>query len=109
MSDKNLNYRIKMTVAVYRNKKLVYRNELVLPGQFEKRSETRIQIKKEINERLRNSNFFISPRVDFDLVRYTQEASCNTYLRYRIVEEKSLTPGIQSGSSVDIEELADLQ
>jgi len=108
MSEKNLNYRIKMTVAVYRSKKLVYRNELVLPGQHDKRSESRIQIKKEINDRLRTSNFFISPRVDFDLVRYTQEASCNTYLRYRIVEEKSLSHAIESTSTVDIEELADL-
>ena len=97
-----------MTVAVYRSKKLVYRNELVLPGQHEKRSDTRIQIKKEINDRLRNSNFFISPRVDFDLVRYTQEASCNTYLRYRIVEETSLSPLLEKHSNIDIEELADL-
>jgi len=82
-------YRIKMTVAVYRNKKLVYRNELIIPGQHVKRSEARVAIKTEINNRLQNSNFFISPRVDFDLVRYTHEASCNTYIRYRIIEKEA--------------------
>ncbi len=91
--DQKLSFRIKLTVAVYREKKLVYRNDMVVPTFYLRRSEARAHIKKEIKDRLRNSNFFISPRVDFDLVRYTQEASCNTYLRYRIIEEeKSIVP-----------------
>ncbi len=57
-----------------------------LPTVYVRRSECRAHVKKEIENRLRNSNFFLSPRVDFDLVRYADEASCNTYLRYRIVE-----------------------
>jgi len=87
--DRNVNFRIKLTVAVYKEKKLAYRNDMVVPTLYVRRSEARAHIKKEIRERLRNSNFFISPRVDFDLVRYTQEASCNTYLRYRILEEEA--------------------
>jgi hypothetical protein len=87
MASQNTRFRIKLTVAVYKDKKLVYRNDMLVPTIYNRRSESRAHIKKEIKERLRNSNFFISPRVDFDLVRYTQEASCNTYLRYRIVEE----------------------
>ncbi|HMU85900.1 MAG TPA: hypothetical protein PKE49_04160 [Leptospiraceae bacterium] len=79
-------YRIRLTVAVYREKRLVYRNEMNLPTLYVRRSECRAHVKKEIENRLRNSNFFLSPRVDFDLVRYADEASCNTYLRYRIVE-----------------------
>jgi len=79
-------YQIKLTVAVYREKRLVYRNEMTLPTVYDRRSECRAHVKKEIENRLRNSSFFISPRVDFDLVRYTEEASCNTYLRYRIME-----------------------
>lgn len=82
-------FRIKLTVAVYKDKKLVYRNDMMVPTLYDRRSEARAHIKKEIRDRLRNSNFFISPRVDFDLVRYTQEATCNTYLRYRILEEKA--------------------
>jgi hypothetical protein len=85
-------YRIKLTVAVYKDKKLAYRNDMLVPSVYHRRSEARAHIKKEIRERLLASNFFISPRVDFDLVRYTQEASCNTYLRYRIVEEETQTP-----------------
>ncbi len=85
---KSINYRIKLTVAVYKNKKLIYRNDMIVPTTYTRRSESRAHIKKEIRSRLRNSNFFISSRIDFDLVRYTQEASCNTYLRYRIIEER---------------------
>jgi len=87
MRDKN-QYQIRLTVAVYREKKLVYRNEMTLPTIYDRRSECRAHVKKEIENRLRNSNFFLSPRVDFDLVRYSEEASCNTYLRYRIVERE---------------------
>lgn len=87
MPAEELRFRIKLTVAVYREKKLVYRNDMMVPTLYVRRSEARAHIKREIKERLDNSNFFVSPRVDFDLVRYTQEASCNTYLRYRIVEE----------------------
>ena len=83
------NYRIKLTVAVYKNKKLVYRNDMLVPTLYKRRSECRAHIRKETQHRLRSANFFLSPRIDFDLVRYTQEASSNTYLRYRIMEEKN--------------------
>ncbi len=89
MNRRNLRFRIKLTVAVYKDRKLAYRNDMLVPTFYERRSEARAHIKKEIKERLGNSNFFISPRVDFDLVRYAQEASCNTYLRYRILEEEA--------------------
>lgn len=89
MTRRNLRFRIKLTVAVYKERKLAYRNDMLVPTFYVRRSEARAHIKKEIKERLGHSNFFISPRVDFDLVRYAQEASCNTYLRYRIVEEEA--------------------
>lgn len=106
MTERAMRYRIKLTVAVYREKKLAYRNDMLVPTVYMRRSEARAHIKKEIRDRLTNSNFFVSPRVDFDLVRYTQEASCNTYLRYRIAEEEAtmgvenIVPeiGIQQGS-----------
>ena len=91
MKNRNaVNYYIKLSVAVYTDKKLAYRNDIVIPLPYVHRHECRLQIKKEIKARLRNSNFFISPRMDFDLVRYSNEASCNTYLRYRIVKEEKL-------------------
>ncbi len=83
-------YRIRLSVAVYRDKKLIYRNDMFVPTLYHRRSECRMHVQKEIRDRLAHSNFFISPRVDYDLVRYTQEASCNTYLRYRIVRERVL-------------------
>ncbi len=88
-----MRFRIKLTVAVYREKRLVYRNDMLVPSVYVRRSEARAHIKKEVKERLRNTNFFLSPRLDFDLVRYAEEASCNTYLRYRIAEEQ-FEPGI---------------
>ncbi len=100
MTSQTIRFRIKLTVAVYKDKKLVYRNDMLVPSIYQRRSESRAHIKKEIKERLRNSNFFISPRVDFDLVRYTQEASCNTYLRYRIVEEAAAESAPASPTSV---------
>ncbi|MCB1140317.1 MAG: hypothetical protein KDK23_16285 [Leptospiraceae bacterium] len=81
-------FRIQLTVAVYKNKRLTYKNDMIVPTVYNRRSEARAHIKKEIQDRLKNTDFFISPRVDYDLVRYTNEATCNTYLRYRIVEDK---------------------
>lgn len=98
-------FRIKLTVAVYKDKKLVYRNDMLVPTTYHRRSEARAHIKREIRERLRASNFFISPRVDFDLVRYTQEASCNTYLRYRIVEEALESPADVAPASLEMSEV----
>jgi hypothetical protein len=102
MEERSIRFRIKLTVAVYRDKKLSYRKDLVVPTVYTRRSEARAHIKKEIRDRLRNSNFFISPRVDFDLVRYSQEASCNTYLRYRIVEEQPVTT-VPAGAHEELE------
>ncbi|GIX42802.1 MAG: hypothetical protein KatS3mg129_2535 [Leptospiraceae bacterium] len=98
---KEVFYRIQLTVAVYKNKKLAYKNEMVVPTWYTRRSEARAHIKKEINKRLKESDFFISPRVDYDLVRYSQEGSCNTYIRYRIIEEEGDLLKIQEQISID--------
>jgi hypothetical protein len=88
-------------VAVYKNKKLAYKNEVIVPTWYTRRSEARAHIKKEIQKRLKESDFFISPRVDYDLVRYSQEGSCNTYIRYRIIEEEGDLLKIQDQISID--------
>ncbi|MBU42931.1 MAG: hypothetical protein CMN76_06915 [Spirochaetaceae bacterium] len=85
-------FRIQLTVAVYKLKRLTYKNDMIVPTVYHRRSEARAHIKKEIQDRLKNTDFFVSPRVDYDLVRYTNEASCNTYLRYRIVEDRKPAP-----------------
>lgn len=100
MTDSRPEYRIQLTVAVYRQKKLTYRNDVLVPAIYRRRSEARNHIKKEMERRLNHSNFFRSPRVDFDLVRYTNEASCNTYLRYRIIEQPASVPSGNISASV---------
>ncbi len=95
MNQKSSQYRIQLTVAVYKDKKLVFKNELTVPSHYRHRSEAREHIKKEIQSRLEKEHFFRSPRADFDLVRYEEEATRNTYIRYRIIEEEQNT-GVSS-------------
>lgn len=78
-------YRIRLTVAIYRNNILSYKNDIVVPSVYNRRNEARAHIRKEVTERLAHSSFFRSPRPDYDLVRYSEEATCNTFLRYRII------------------------
>jgi hypothetical protein len=79
-------YKVLITVAIYRSGILSYKSELLIPSMYMRRSEARSHIKKEISERLEYSQFFRSPRLDYDLVRYTEEATCNTFLRYSILD-----------------------
>lgn len=81
----NKSYRIRLTVAIYRNNILSYKNDIVVPSVYIRRNEARAHIRKEVTERLAHSSFFRSPRPDYDLVRYSEEATCNTFLRYRII------------------------
>lgn len=81
-------YRIKLTVAVYKDRTLVHKNDMVVPTVYSRRSEARTHIENEKRDRLRGDHFFLSPRADYDLVRYADEATRNTYIRYRIVEER---------------------
>lgn len=83
-------YRIQLVVAIYRNGCITYRSEIVVPSAYSRRNEARMHIEKEIRERLLHSNFFRSTRPDYDLVRYTEEGSCTTFLRYRILLGESL-------------------
>lgn len=82
-------YKIQITVSIYRNGLLSYKNEMFVPSVYSRRSEARGHIKKEISERLKTSNFFRSTRIDYDLVRYSEEATCNTFIRYSIKEDES--------------------
>ncbi len=77
-------YRVQVTVAIYREGNLSYKSEILSPAFYDKRQEARDHIRQEIRERLAHSKFFRSTRLDYDLVRYTEEGSCNTYLRYSI-------------------------
>ena len=84
---KTKKYRVQIRVSVYRDNMLSYKSEFTVPTVYSRRSEARGHIKKEIKERLSHSMFFRSSRLDYDLVKYSEEASCNTFLRYSIIEE----------------------
>ena len=102
---KNMNeqtiYRIKFKIAVYSQDKSIYQREIMIPTVYEKRSQCREHIQCEIQSRLKNAFFFISPRIDYDLVRYTREASHNTYIRYRIISEKIVQQPMKSSKRTD--------
>jgi hypothetical protein len=82
-------YRIQLTVSVYKEKKLLYKNEILVPSLYTLRSEAREHIRREIRHRMSSDNYFRSPRADYDLVRYEEEATRNTFIRYRITEESA--------------------
>ena len=80
-------FQIKVVMAIYKSKKLIFRNEMLVPTEFLSDSDTRIQINKEITHRLKTDYFFRSPNPDYDIVKYADAASVITYLRYFIVEK----------------------
>ena len=80
-------YQIKLTVAVYKQKKSIYRNEIVVSTKYKNKMQASKHIQQEIERRLRNSFFFLSPHPDYDIVKYSDLASCNTYLKYKIIEK----------------------
>lgn len=82
--DLQRKYRVQVTVAIYRGGSLSYKSEIVSPAFYERRQDAREHIRQEIRERLAHSKFFRSTRLDYDLVRYTEEGTCNTFLRYSI-------------------------
>lgn len=79
-------YKVLQTLAVYRSGELSYKSSVATPYSFEKRKEARFYIEKEIENRLNFSYFFRSNRYEYDLVKYSEEASINTYIRYSIQE-----------------------
>ena len=80
-------FQIKIVMAIYKHKKLIFRNEILVPSEFENDADTRIQINKEITHRLKTDYFFRSPNPDYDIVKYADAASVITYMRYFIVEK----------------------
>jgi len=78
-------FRIKLIVAVLKNRNLIYRNEMIVPAKYFSRIEAQSQITKEIDKRLRYSYFFISPDPQYDIIKYSDMARCNTYLKFSVL------------------------
>ncbi|RME90381.1 MAG: hypothetical protein D6767_06955 [Candidatus Hydrogenedentota bacterium] len=81
-------YRIKLIVSIEKNGKFTSRNEILVPSFYRYLDEARADIEEDIRHRLRTSYYFRSQRVGYDLVRYSREASLNTYMAYRIIPIK---------------------
>ena len=84
-----LGYRIKLRIAVEKNLVFTTKNEILVPTLFDSLQDARNEIISDINHRLGDSFYFRSQKMGFDLVRYSQEASLNTYLAYRIIPVKN--------------------
>jgi len=84
-------YRIKLIVAIEKNNKFTYKNELVVPILYDNLEKSQEDIEKDISARLKQSLYFRSPKTGYDLVLYSHVATLNTYLAYRIVPVLSTT------------------
>ncbi|MDH4199805.1 MAG: hypothetical protein OEV66_05415 [Spirochaetia bacterium] len=78
-------YKIKMIIAIEKENIFAYRNELIVPVVYQDISEAQAHVTKDIDRRLRDSMYFRSQKMGFDLVRYGETATSNTYIAYRIL------------------------
>ena len=78
-------YRIKMIVAIEKDNVITYKNELIVPVLYEDIESAQKHITGDIHKRLYESMYFRSQKTGFDLVRYSNTATSNTYIAYRIV------------------------
>ena len=92
-------YRIKLIVAIEKENRFTYKNELVVPILYNNLERAQEDIEKDISARLKQSMYFRSPKTGYDLVLYSHMASLNTYLSYRIIPVLSQTPHESSGKT----------
>lgn len=85
-------YRIKLIVSIEKDGKFTSRNEILVPSFYTYLDDARADIREDIDHRLKTSFYFRSQRVGYDLVRYSREASLNTYMAYRIIPVKTKQP-----------------
>ena len=77
-------YKIKLIISIEKNKKIEYQNEFIVPTLYEKLKEAKFHIFTDIEYRLVNTMYFRSPKKGYDLIKYSKEATINTYLSYDI-------------------------
>jgi hypothetical protein len=78
-------YKIKMIIAIEKDNIFAYRNELIVPVLYNDISEAQAHVTRDIDRRLKDSMYFRSQKTGFDLVRYGNTATSNTYIAYRIL------------------------
>jgi hypothetical protein len=77
-------YRVKILIAMQRDGVFVHRNEFLHPESFALLDDALSFCSRDIQEKLQTGNYFRSQLYGFDLVRYRNLASQNTYIAYRV-------------------------
>jgi len=84
-------YQIRLKVSVTKNGKIVYRNDQIVPNLYVNTREKALEhIRHEIDMRLKKAFFFLCPNQDYDIVKYQEEATMNTFLKFGIIEVSSV-------------------
>ncbi|MDH5717760.1 MAG: hypothetical protein OEZ22_08990 [Spirochaetia bacterium] len=78
-------YRVKLIVAVERDNMIKTRNQIIVPKVYDTLEEAQAHVEMDLKYRLSDSLYFRSQKLGYALVRYSREASLNTYISYRIV------------------------
>lgn len=82
-------YRVKIQYSLQMEERFWRSNEFVFPKTFASIGEAQKKIKQDIRERLDNSYFFRSYIHGYELVHYSQMASRNTYISYKIIPARA--------------------
>jgi len=89
MKQQTENFRIKIVIAVYVGKHLIYKNNRVIDKLF-----SFVQVNAEIVEAIRreitHKGFFRSPNPDYDVIQYQEEGRQRTYLRFSHIKAVDL-------------------
>jgi len=83
------NFRIKITIAVYEGKSLIYRNNRVI-GKLFSFVQANAEIVEAIQRQISYKGFFRSPDPDYDVVQYQNEGRNRTYLHYSHIKAVNL-------------------
>ncbi len=78
-------YQIKLIVSIEKNQIIDCKNDFLVPTIYKQVKEAQFHIIMDVEHRLADSMYFRSPKKGYDLIRYSREASVNTYLTYRII------------------------
>ena len=82
-------YKIKLIIAVEKDFIMNTKNEFVSPEIFQSLEESQKSIEMDIECRIKNGLYFRSQKPGYDLVRYSQTATLNTYIAYRVLPCKT--------------------
>ncbi len=81
-------YRIKLLIAIEKNGVIRNKNEIFLNTRYRHLHDAYFDIEMDIKNRLRDQSYFRTNRIGFNLVHYSECATLNTFMAYRIMPLK---------------------